>query len=58
VIPIVHRQEIAGDLTEELGDLDPEAVVSAHRELIEGGQVIGYIKAHGSPLLARAKTAD
>jgi hypothetical protein len=40
VIPVVHRQEIAGDLAEELGDLDPEAVVSVHGELIEGGQVI------------------
>jgi hypothetical protein len=41
-----------------LGDLDPEAVVGVHGELIEGGQVVGYIKAHGSPLLARAKRAD
>jgi hypothetical protein len=37
----MHRQEIAGHLAEELGDLDPEAVVSLHCELIEGGQVIG-----------------
>jgi hypothetical protein len=58
VIPVVHRQEIAGHLTEELGDLDPEAVVGVHGELIEGGQVIGYIKAHGTPLLAWAKRAD
>jgi hypothetical protein len=33
-------------------------VVGVHGELIEGGQVVGYIKAHGSPLLARAKRAD